>query len=499
MLDDDDLIRKAEYLLEALIAKRGNGTRAEVVRNALYRDYRTTQPGQISYALARLIKDLAGRVVVLTTNFDNVIDASLLEMDSTFPVVAIPLDEYSRTKDLLEDGKVPVVHVHGRLGRLNTATDPDMGSLVLTESDFLRHGNDVRRVVVDRLKNSTTIFLGLSLTDPNMVGPLWDTRYDRQPAFVLAVPPTTPGAKSIEESRSYGIVKNQYLSTELGLNPVFLKSYTQLSQLLFEFHISRQDVDSYLDDSTPTSLAYGYRFERLLTSCYEVLGYTVREGVIGGNASQDRLTELSKVADVKNAVARKSGANATTVAELLKQFKASTKIKNELARQRHEVGDIHSSEEAFAVLLWLRNFATDGVTRYSIRVVASSEFPVGVDHVSGFNDIQIRPDSSHTASRALANGRGLFWNLPGEATYGVWHGVLSVPVRLWEHFFEDVKVPTTVGAASLITTHYYRAPHEKFPPGAHLSLLSALSPVEKVALGELLEQQVQRLFTDKPG
>ncbi len=497
MLDDDDLVRKAEYLLEALIAKRGNGTRAEVVRNALYRDYKKTEPGQISYALARLIKDLAGRVVVLTTNFDNVIDSSLSEMDPTFPVVTLSLDDYHRVDGLLQDRKVPVVHVHGRLGRLNNATDPDMGSLVLTESDFLRHGNDVRRVVVDRLKTSTTIFLGLSLTDPNMVGPLWDTREARQPAFVLAVPPMTPGASSIEESRAYGIVKNQYLSTELGLNPIFLKSYTQLSQLLFELHISRQAVDAYLDDSSPTSLAYGYRFERLLTACYHVLGYRVRDGVVEGNAAHDRLLQLSAITDVKSAATRKSGAAATTVAELLKQFQSSTKIKNELARQRHEVGDMHSSEESFAVLLWLRNFAVDGVTRYSIRIVASSEFPVGVDHVSGFNDIQIRPDSSHTASRALANGRGLFWNLPGEATYGVWHGVLSVPVRLWEQIFDDVRIPTTVGAASLITTHHYRAPHEDFPRGAHLSLLSALSPIEKVALGTLLEHQVQQLFTTK--
>ena len=61
---------------------------------------------------------------------------------------------------------------------------------MLTESDFLEHGARVQEIVTSAIAAGTILFVGLSLTDPNIVGPLYrsDNSGDAH-RYGLFVPP----------------------------------------------------------------------------------------------------------------------------------------------------------------------------------------------------------------------------------------------------------------------------------------------------------------------
>src|SRR5262249_22418974 len=98
---------------------------------------------------------------VVTFNYDDLLEEELERRGVPHHVVAAP----GRARG---DG-VPIVHPHGFLPR----ESPDEASgIVLTEDDYHRVGDAVFHwasgEIVHHLRHGTALFLGLSMSDPNL-------------------------------------------------------------------------------------------------------------------------------------------------------------------------------------------------------------------------------------------------------------------------------------------------------------------------------------------
>jgi hypothetical protein len=323
---------------------------------------------------------------------------------------------------------------------------PPLGPVILTESHFLRHGADVRKVITKRLRESCVVFLGVSLTDPNLVGPLWDTANDdamgdadRKPCFVLHVPDLAAGASGIAESREYALAKYAYLEDALGVSPVFLKSYSQLHQVLTELDLAlTEGADAYFADHS-----YGRRFVSTLQSCYESLGFT--DDLDASLSDRQRVSsELFSLVDSTGAVGR--------ILELPR------KGKRRLRGLREQHGDHHDSEERFGLFLWLRTKAEgdDEAAPYGLTLVASSAY-VHRESWSATRFVEITPSSGFPVAEMLWKNTVVVQNLMEVSPFQLWRGTLCIPIRV----MEDVETPEgvyaaplTVGGIALNTTHH---------------------------------------------
>lgn len=192
-----------------------------------------------------------------------------------------------------------------------------------------------------------------------------------------------------------------------------------------------------------------------------------------------------------------------SIGDQLAEFRRDKATLARLERLRHDYQDIHPQDESFAIFLWLRNLPNVDATKYSLRLVATSAYPMSKPVSLGFNEIKIEVASPHSAGRALAKGNAVIWNVPPEASNGIWGGVVTAPVRILEEvrFSESsipdkIEVPTAVGAVSVYSTHVFDEPNKVFPPDRHVSIFGALSIDQKQKLMLCLEMNARKFLTN---
>lgn len=139
-----------------------------LVRESLYRTFRPTPKGKTAIqTLARIIakseRARNGRRVpmIFTTNFDNVLEIELKKVG----VNARPVYGTSRQTD----SELRIVHVHGYLPREGPI--PQM-ELVFSEDEYHRLSYSVVHwalaEIISCFHNYTVLFMGLSMSDPNL-------------------------------------------------------------------------------------------------------------------------------------------------------------------------------------------------------------------------------------------------------------------------------------------------------------------------------------------
>lgn len=203
-LDDDDRARwlaltlKEGPLAAAAIAKALYSDPAEfrrALRSALYRGRRPPDflPGALAEQLAWLKQRLRSRLLLLTANYDGLLEVALRELG---------LDTVSYVRARKEpEGKSAVWHLHGRM-MLNPAGSAWLseGQLVLAEGEYARssYATWPQQYVGERMKESLCVFIGLSMTDPNFVRWLYrygsDTDFDHLVVFVRQSAPIGDGS-----------------------------------------------------------------------------------------------------------------------------------------------------------------------------------------------------------------------------------------------------------------------------------------------------------------
>lgn len=479
--DRSDPMRKAEYVLQ--MAQEGRTTSAdEIVRDALY-PRGEPAPGNLADAVARLAHVLGDRVRLITTNFDLLVDKALSEYRGS-EVASFSLKEFTDSGTALDENSI--LHVHGVLWPKETPRGP----VVLTESQFLQHGEAVRKQVREALKASVVIFIGISLSDPNLIGPLWDLKgsdEDYEEPFFISIASEDRNAPDVHAARAYAVKRAGYLRTELGVRNVFAKSYAQVPQLLYEAVYACLAPTEYASDEPSTSARYGHRLRRVLDMSYEACGCADGEDAASGDdavALSDRLHD---------ALYGDEG----LVAELrdIREQILSTKVTHIREAAREVEADLE--DEQFGLFLWLRSRQpTAAQSEFTINLMGCSTY-VHRSPWSSDRRAEIEPFSRHAAAAAVHKGLTVWAPRTDSHPWQLWRHMCAVPFSI---FGADngLRVPgplarnadvLQVGAITLNTTNvvanFVDADTELVTP---VSVLSFMRPKVRVWLQKTLSE-----------
>jgi hypothetical protein len=465
MQDSSDPMRKAEIILNLVKQNNLNAQDHEIIRDALYSKTVPVVPGQLASSIARLIYIRRGNVKVLTTNFDNIIEKALERYCTGTTLKSYSIGDVEGWENWNETpGNVGVLHLHGLVRQRDTPEEP----IILTESQFLKHGLRVRTAISDAIASACTIFVGLSMSDPNLVGPLYQSANTASPRFALVVPGQAAGADSPKESVRYAISSARYLEEKLGLKPIFLKSYSQLNQVISDLALAVKEPDRYVpDNESADSLVYGNRLKRALDLCYSAIGCSNSDWFpvgAAGEAFSARLHEALSISDGPINVLRRMA-------------------------QRYKTGPLGGLEgENFGLSLWLRT--RDEVTtkeRYTLGMVGTSAY-AHREEWSMRREVAISPDSQFTAAQAVFQGSWQAANVTPSPNSRIWRGIVAAPVLLVasgsdQNIKDEPADILTVGAITLNSTHLVTESKDAPSGGAsEYSIITRLKSADYVDL-----------------
>ena len=432
--DSSDPMRKAEIILNLVKQGNVNVQDHEVIRDALYHKNSTVVPGQLANSLARLIYTHRSHVKVLTTNFDDIIEKALYGYFDESRVGAYSISQVAPWQEWARAaGNIGVMHLHGLVRQGQDPEEP----IILTESQFLKYGSRVRAAISDAIDGACTIFVGLSMSDPNLIGPLYQSAGSTSPRFALVVP-GLEGGVSAEESARYAISSARYLEEKLALRPVFLKSYSQLNQVISDLALASVEPARYLTrDESADSLAYGNRLSRALDMCYSAIGCAADDWVPSGRAGvafNDRLYQALNA----------PGGPLHVLKQLSRLYR------------NPELGG--PGGENFGLSLWLRT--RDRLTvreSYSLCMVGTSAF-THREQWSMRREVPVSADTPFSAAQAVFQGSRQVANVVPSPSSQIWRGVVAAPVLLVgtgsdKNINGDPADILTIGAITLNSTH----------------------------------------------
>ena len=492
MADTADLMRKADYIIQMAVLETGSGPN-QLVRDALYRGMRETVPGPLADWIARLVVALGDRVRLMTTNFDNVLEVALERHLGVSPH-SFSLDSIGdwRSEIAGHASSRSVLHLHGMLTR---GSDDFLGPVVLSESHFLRHGRSVRDIIREQLQDRTVIFIGMSLTDPNLVGPLWDTRANREAGsspdcYAFGVAPMRTTSESVAASIEYLLNKSKYLDSTLLCRPVFLKSFSQMAQAVIELLIAHSNPSTYFATASKNSLAYGNRWTRTIESCYRSIGAGLDSIPLGVDAEQ-----------LSGALARALNPSIPgSIAELLLGYGDEFEKEMLDIMSQWNLRSKEPEPERWGLFLWLRLPPRGGKkpTPYAINLVGSSAY-LHHDAWTMRRVLSIAEDSSYPVVEAIYRGGAMQKNLPRLGEFTLWRGVLACPVRVERSVgsFSPTVDNLTIGAIALNSTHAITRPKDSRDVGP--SIVTVLSAQALAELKLRLETVALQIVTAGPG
>jgi len=443
MLDESDLMRKTDLVLQLIKKSDVRISDHEIIRNALYPKDLRIGTGQLALSIARLVAARKQKVRLLTTNFDTVLEEALARYFGEDQVRSFALDEFETWNDLADTGQMGVLHVHGVVQQ--QGGDPQW-PIVVSESQLFKYGAEVRRAISTSLQESCSLFVGLSMTDPNLVGPVYEiTNYEKDsqvkpsPRFTLVVPGEIPGVCDSEEEARYAIESAEFMERELHLRSVFLKSYSQLNQVLSDLSLAIVEPQRYR--SRPTdgskSLVYGNRLVRALNDYYTRIACGPHQQVPAGDAARELNSRLYKALHAQQgpvAVLRKF---ALTIGGC-------------------KLGG--PDGENFALFLWLRcrrRHASNPA--YALNLVGTSVFT----HRDGWwlkSDVAITRHAKIPAAQTVFLGTPIAVNTGSPAGPPNWQGIVASPLVIKSPGSRCIINGTpadtlTIGAVTLNSTH----------------------------------------------
>lgn len=197
------------------------------------------EPGPIAHQVAYLKRCYEERLAILTTNYDDLIERALLRQG----YAKKDIKSYVRRRTALPDNAVPVTHLHGYAGR-----DGDPKALVLTEEHYhrMQRGSSWQEeYVTERLENSPCLFVGTSLTDPNLIRYLYGYKQSnvrRHVAVFVRQGDLEGAADEVRTVREEAVAKRW---GRCGVEAIFVDHFGDAAQLLYEIGLKRRQRDDY--------------------------------------------------------------------------------------------------------------------------------------------------------------------------------------------------------------------------------------------------------------
>jgi SIR2-like domain len=243
-LDDHDLLRVSQYV-DAVLGERDLYRSLHAVFDA---DYPPSSLHRLLARLPALIRERGGRnqLVVLTTNYDDLVERALDDAGESFDVVwyeakpgpsqgcflhrpsgadAVVIDVPNEYVDLSAVERPVVVKLHGAIARGR----PEDDSYVVTEDGYVDYlaGRDVGEQIPlgirRRMADGHFLFLGYSMRDWNLrviLNRIWGARQLDLKSWAVQREPATAAAREIEEAlwRDRGDVELLYVELKDYVN-----------------------------------------------------------------------------------------------------------------------------------------------------------------------------------------------------------------------------------------------------------------------------------------
>ncbi|WP_342415016.1 TIR domain-containing protein [Paenibacillus sp. FSL R10-2782] len=184
--------------------------------------------------LARPQRDKRSLDSIITFNFDSLIEENL--NNNNIKNQPIYCEGIKHKSD-----EIPIYHVHGYLPRFGDI--PHESKIVFSEdsyhSQFIEPFSWSNLIQLNKLNQNTCLFIGLSLTDPNMRR-LLDVSIRKNPDKLLnhyiikKLPIIYNQSKEEVDTLAYFLEEQD--ATELGLNVIWIKSFEEIPHILNEIN-----------------------------------------------------------------------------------------------------------------------------------------------------------------------------------------------------------------------------------------------------------------------
>lgn len=197
------------------------------------------EPGPIAHQVGYLRSCYDERLTILTTNYDDLIERALLARGYR----KRDIKSYVRRRATPPANAVPVTHLHGYAGR-----DSAPKKIVLTEEHYhrMQRGTSWQEgYVTERLENSLCLFVGTSLTDPNLIRYLYGYQQSsarRHAAVFVRQGDLEGAADAVRAVREEAVAKRW---ARCGVEALFVDHFADAAQLLYEMGLRRHDPANY--------------------------------------------------------------------------------------------------------------------------------------------------------------------------------------------------------------------------------------------------------------
>lgn len=423
-LDPTTLERLTDTLLMLTGSANSTQGNSHNLARALYGDTTNPSPGSLALAVARLVQAYRRRVSLVTTNFDQVLEGAIQQVTGVQDVRGFSFEGWEDWQALDdEEHSRSVLHLHGIV---YSETRTPEGPLVLSESDFNKHGPAIQKALGAICRDAHVITIGASLNDRNITTALADScssglTSDPAPSearsdhYSLVTPPLTkPGLTTVACAEA-AVWNAEVVESTVGLRPILLKSFGQVSQAVTELALAAKCPRRYQKPRSglpkSESLHYGTRFVTTLKEVYSSLG---RSSASGGARIEDRMALSLLMHDL---VEGKDGP-----AQVLRAL-------------RRAYG-LPPTAEKIGVFLWLRQIPTRanhdevGATDTSdfVLTLISSSVYVHWDEWSAARTVAISATSANAAAQAAFGGNAVFKDIAIEQHSGHWQGAWAKPL-----------------------------------------------------------------------
>lgn len=214
----------------AAVAKASLNDFPGALREVLYLVSETPRPGETGRAIAALTRSVT-ETRVLTTNYDLILESALERSCSG------PLGDPARS----------IVHLHGVVGPRGGTYGQE---IVLSEQDYFSMAADTspqQMVAANELSGSACVFLGASLTDPNLLRYLYRTQHSRKHWVVFS---RQQDAAIYDSSDPAVVALREETSRRrwevARVRPIYADFFSQTAQLLHELRMRRDRGDAYV-------------------------------------------------------------------------------------------------------------------------------------------------------------------------------------------------------------------------------------------------------------
>ncbi len=472
-------VQRRGLMTVALAGEDASGVgEEEMVRHALYRGGRQPRPGPLVNAITRLVQVVKQPTRIITTNYDTLLEEALSRRTGQ-PVRSYSLDgndhkperSYKAWAKLTDTARFhSVLHVHGRVA--SPSTKLTYGPIILTEADYLTNGRRVVDALAAEIQDSLTIFVGLSMTDINLLGAA--RRVSGKTAkgtkmFALSTPTIDHPNLTRQQCAETAAAVARCLELEYGIQPILLKTYAQVVQLVSDLSLAYTSPKRFVQGGQ-SSLRYGSRFCGYITQIYD--GLAVDKAT--GRPSPKKVGGLSREFHLRFS---------NEITPLLNEFRS---------RYRGEV----IPDENFGCFLWLRDYLDTVGDSFGLRLILNTSYT----HFTARTGERVEPVTATSPYAAVqAVHRGQFASMvvrgdPGRSQ--TWKSSFAWPLQatgtsVRRKVSGDFLDQLTIGSISLNSS----APRDPRDEDGRRSIIGCLTEEEQSRIAGALVNVVKDLLS----